>query len=328
MFTPPQWIQMVFQNAINVPSLYESDPDYVSSIHWDQPDNWTRVLKLVSPHELNQTPNQKTLANRGIDMRVQSPGNQSLDMYLNLSTLGHPSSFTVLSSFNGEFETNYKGNIVRCRVIDITGWVQLPPPQIILTLNPNSLKLVTGEEKSIQLQVNSSTDLNSNITLIPKPIENVNVTISPNRLYLAPHEVSTSTVHLKSTVPFEALDYIKAKSISSRDKTLQVDAYVILDVSAVAGNLSYTNNATQKVPLPKAFAYVILENPKPAIDQLKDLLQSSAVSASQMSGLLTAIIGIVTSTGIIGGWLLNKKKKNKNQKEKEKEKYSKRKYLK
>ena len=316
VFSPPQWVQMVFENAINVPSIYESQPDYISSIHWDQPDNWTQVLKLVSPHEPNETPDQKTLVNHAEHLKVEDPGNRSLDMSLELSTVGYPSSFTILSSFNGIFETYYKGNSVRCSVIDISSWAQLPPPKTTLMLIPNSLKLVPGEEKSIQLEVNCSTDLDSNITLSPNPIDNVNITISPNHLYLGPHEISSSTVHLTSTMPFDALDYIRTKSIGSRDKILQIDADDALPITAVAGNLSYTNKAGQLIHLPKAFASITLENPEPLPDQFKDMLQSSAVSASEMSGLLTAIIGIAASSSIIGRRLLNKKKKNKLKKEK------------
>jgi hypothetical protein len=304
-FSPPSWISISFKNTINVFSFYESEPDFVNSFNWDQPDNWTTKLEVVSPHEMIQMPNSTILLNHSVPLNVENQGNNTIDLSLDLSLIGYPNPFTVLSTFTGIFETAYRGMKVECTLRDLTNWVQLPPPKITLSLTPNSIRLSPGEEKSIELQVNSSTSLSTNVTLRSNTIQDLQTVISPIHLYLTPHEISSATIHVRAS------DYYITNSKGSMDNTLEIIGSASLpgNVTEITpgGSTFPENKANASIPLLPAFVAVTVENPKPALDQIRDVFHSSVVTASEMAGLLTTIISIVTSVGLVGGWLFTRR---------------------
>ena len=39
---------------------------------------------------------------------------------------------------------------------DFTRWVAIPPPQLFVSTSPNSIELIPGQKKTIEVRVNSS----------------------------------------------------------------------------------------------------------------------------------------------------------------------------
>ena len=48
---------------------------------------------------------------------------------------------------------------------DFTNWINIPQPEVVMSTTPSSVDFMPGENKTIELQVNSSTDFNSDIQI-------------------------------------------------------------------------------------------------------------------------------------------------------------------
>jgi hypothetical protein len=118
--------------------------DYQHEIRWDNDSGtWTRTLEAWSPNG----------AQRTIDLKNNHTGffeheKEHVTLSLNLNEIGYPSKFKVI--FYAEVE---RGGV---SFADFTRWVAIPPLQMDITTSPASIELRKGEEKTIEVMLNSS----------------------------------------------------------------------------------------------------------------------------------------------------------------------------
>jgi hypothetical protein len=113
-------------------------------IRWDNNSRtWTRTLESWSPRGSQRT----------IDFRDNYTGFFEQDggyvtLSLNLDQIGAPSKYKVL--FYAEVQRD------GISFTDFTTWVPIPQLQMIITTQPNSIEIHKGEEKTIEVKLNSS----------------------------------------------------------------------------------------------------------------------------------------------------------------------------
>jgi hypothetical protein len=157
------WLYFPFQvkpnyTMVNYGMLIDSDfdnrtgfdgIDHKFETRWDNNSRiWTSTLEAWSPNGKN----------RNIDLNNNNNNNNSTSFFendkhyvtlsLNLDLIGSPSKYKVI--FYAEVERD------GVSFTDFTRWVAIPPLQVVITTSPNSIELHKGEERTIEVQVNSS----------------------------------------------------------------------------------------------------------------------------------------------------------------------------
>lgn len=87
-------------------------------------------------------------------------------------------------------------------VKDLTLTLNVLPPDFSIKVAPASLELRRGDQKDIQVQINSSTNLNSKAMLNATPPDPLEVSFLPNSTYVNPLGIGASTLHIN--IPREA----------------------------------------------------------------------------------------------------------------------------
>ena len=131
-----------------------------------------------------------------------------------------------------------KGNA--CGLVDVLGNVgYIPPPKFSVSTFPSPLEIKQGEEKTIELRINSSTlarpvvDLKPDLEQAP---DGVNVSIEPNKIEVPPAGIATSHIKIKVPEKIAASSYIVPIILR-----ISFPATVTLDVNPFIGP---TSNST------------------------------------------------------------------------------------
>ena len=94
---------------------------------------------------------------------------------------------------------------VFCRLVDITNWIIIPPPDFSISIAPNStVNLRPTEQKNIELLIKSNTDLASEAFLnynnsLLGPDNDINLTFSPKRVSILPFSAGSSSLHITAS---------------------------------------------------------------------------------------------------------------------------------
>ena len=83
-------------------------------------------------------------------------GKNYVDLYFNLGVASYPNQYNVVAYASDTFMT--KDSHI-CHLIDVTDVVPIPPPEFAISTSPTSMFLFPGENKTIELQVKSNTNL-------------------------------------------------------------------------------------------------------------------------------------------------------------------------
>lgn len=84
-----------------------------------------------------------------------------------------------------------------CNLIDITDYFPVPPPHFNISTSENSIFLKPGQEKTIELRIESDANFLSTAYLSPTPTNKIETKITPNILSIPPNGISTSLVNIK-----------------------------------------------------------------------------------------------------------------------------------
>ena len=99
-----------------------------------------------------------------------------------------------------------------CRLIDITDWSIIPPPQFTMSTTSNSsIVLRQGEEKDVGLVIKGNTHLPSEASLNEYTKTNdkdLNVSFIPNKVSISPFSSGISTLHIKALDNAKPISYL------------------------------------------------------------------------------------------------------------------------
>ncbi len=142
--------------------------------------NWTRQVQEISAYDTARILNEE-----GNYSALYDTNGHGLPKYLlfsfDLSDANFPKQYKAVF-----YVTDY---LVKdhhfCRLIDMTNWVIIPPPDFSMSASPSSVTLRPGEEKSIKLNIKGNSALESEAALTA--INNYNgddigLNFTPNRI--------------------------------------------------------------------------------------------------------------------------------------------------
>lgn len=166
--------------------------DYFMKIAWNNNTNtWAYILQEWStsqiPRVLDQENNYTDFFDKGENSYVY--------LSLDLNKLSSPQQYIVV------FFVDYVSlNGVPFAISDYSNWVRIPPPEFFMTTIPNEFILRPGENKSIEVQINSSTTVfEPHIILSSNQIDGLEPHFIPNETDIPPRGVATSDLYVKAS---------------------------------------------------------------------------------------------------------------------------------
>jgi hypothetical protein len=183
---PTQYDTVKYGMLIDADFSKESGYDGIDNqfeISWNnQTKTWSKILEEWSPNgsqrTLNVQPNYTGFFEKQKDYVV---------LPVDLASLNYPVKYKVI--FYAEIEDKNK-NIT---ITDFTRWVPIPPLELVMSTSPNSLLLRPGEEKTIELKVNSTKGFEPTVVLsTANQSGNVKANITFDKLRIPTYGVATT----------------------------------------------------------------------------------------------------------------------------------------
>jgi hypothetical protein len=170
--------------------------DYVTSLQWDFFNStWIRSTKDFLGND------SRTLEQYNVDrVSFDNTGNRGkVDLNLDLQRISSSDQYLLIFSvFDATIE---KGNA--CGFVDVTeNAVQIPPPEFVTSTFPAPLEIRQGEEKTVELRINSTArndafvklGVQQNSEQIPAGMD---ITIEPDETNMTADGVATSHINVK-----------------------------------------------------------------------------------------------------------------------------------
>ncbi|HEY7080702.1 MAG TPA: hypothetical protein VH500_13435 [Nitrososphaeraceae archaeon] len=317
-YPAPLWTEVMFTMTIqdvSFPSYGGLHSDYKLSIGWDfQKKHWVRTLDQISLGTSNQsTVLTKQLESEFIPMPNFANSNSNgghIDLNLNLSSIGNPNNYVIFSDALSKFK---RSSSMFCSLIDLTHWVSLPPPRIRLDVFPNSVNLVPGEEKNMEVRANSSASLPSTVSLNAIQKKDLSLTFLPKNLILPSYGASSSTLRIKAS------DNLIEEENGSKDVTIPITGDISFP-EIITGTGINVSSPVEKMITIQSYLHVTVSNPPSWDEKIGNIFHPLTSALTEFGGAITTIAGIMTTLGIFVGWLL-KRKRHKSLHHKNKPKY-------
>jgi hypothetical protein len=298
----PFKVRPIGYSTINYGMLIDSDYnentgqrgiDYQLEIRWNnETKTWTKTLtewaSAVSGRILGRSDNLSSF---------YGEHSYYILLPLDLENIQYPSKFRVIYYAESK---NDAGPLLT----DFTKWINIPPPELQVTTYPQSIELVQGESKTVQLTINSTTGLEPNVMLSSRyqgsdPVLDfsnkqlkipsdgsasipLTVTTSSNTS-VAPH---TITIFTRSSYP--DLDFVKMDMASNNTKLplkIQgedrvVKTNILIDVKAPLPLTDKVGKFWSELGEPITFLYGTLAGISPIIFRIiKKKLENKSIKS-------------------------------------------------
>jgi hypothetical protein len=264
------WEKLVYGMYLDVDSVYEAGIDYIYNIYLNsQNKTWNQEFVELSVPAAKFTNIKSDLGNFS--------GKTYIDFSLDLKALNYPSQYKIFFASGANF-INY--NNTSCKLVDTTNFVSIPPPEFNINSSPNILELRPGEEKYIQLKIQSKTNLDSDITLSSIQLDKLKIKFTTDQINVPPFSTAISNVRVY------ALPNAQPGSFSipiSTDINFPKTTNVIL-----GGKVSFENIITPI--LSKESYYTITILPKLTFSEYLNLVVNSWITP--ISGLWSFLAGV------------------------------------
>lgn len=170
--------------------------DYAALLQWNLPNRtWTRTIEDFLGNDT------RTLIQDNVDRNFfNNTGNKGkVNLSLDLESISSPDQFLLFfSAYDGIIE---RGNA--CGFVDIIeNAIQIPPPQFSVSTFPSPLEIRHGEEKTMELKINSRVRSNALVKFAipynPEQIpDGMTITIEPEETNVTAAGVASSRITVK-----------------------------------------------------------------------------------------------------------------------------------
>lgn len=275
----------IFNYGILIDSDFDEDTgadgiDYQLEIKWDnQTNTWTRSLTEWSSYAIGGRVIEETKNFTGFS----HSGLYYVSLPISLQDILDPAKLRAIYYAESQ---KHGGTLVT----DFTKWVNVPSPEIGLTTSPESVKLRQGASKTIELLINSSSELQPNITLSTRnerlgpllDFSNENFEIPSGGFASIPMTVKTTsetevaphTVPIYANSTFPSLEFVELNSSSSQalqfpfeiqgeDKV--VKSSILIEVEPSATVPDQISEIWNKLGGPLTFLYGVIAGLSPII---------------------------------------------------------------
>ncbi len=190
-----------FEMLIDITSVYDAGQDYLVKVEWNKMNKtWDKTVQSISPstgkNNVIDFGEFKTIEKQTYNTKdLFKSGKNYVDLSVTLDSLSFPDYYSIIffSSNSYYTKTGYF-----CKIIDISDQVQVPPPDISLSLSQNSISLFPNDEKKIEIIMESSTKLNSYVVLSTSKINGIESKFTPNETSIYSSGLANSELSIKA----------------------------------------------------------------------------------------------------------------------------------
>ncbi len=206
----PSWHDITFTMAIAIGSVqHPAVTDYRVILSRNLINNtggweWTSRVVEVSAYD------KERVLEEGNNYRVLPQQDKPYILFsFDLGKINFPQQYNAVFYITDSFVKEHRF----CRLVDITNWVSIPPPEFVMSTTPNSIVLRPGGEKDSELTIKGNTNLPSEAFLTDSNKNNnsenrdVSLSLSPNKVYIPPSSVGTSTLHVNVSANAKPTSY-------------------------------------------------------------------------------------------------------------------------
>jgi hypothetical protein len=297
-FTPikgPYLISENFVTSIDVPSVYDSNLDYLDRLNWANSftynTTWTKTIEEKSYDKQHV----RILDIQSKKENLLNHEENNVILPINLSTIGSPNRYLLIFSTDLAFVKN--GNL--CYLFDMTNQVVVPPPKFSIAPASNSTTIGLWQTKNIEIKVRSFSSLLSHISFSTHSTDLLDVAIQPNEFDVPPSGWATTVLSLKDKGT-------GALNMASVPQTIPIIAnitfpkdvihYVLNSTIPIKGDVQIPNNEDSHFT---SFTITVFNIP----DYFLNFLTS-------LSGPVSVLVPLAGIVGAGLAWFLKRTKQN------------------
>lgn len=176
---------------IDVNSIYDANTDYNINYYWETDYNRTWTIETLETSKVGD----KTLYSKQNPTDIAKKGQNYINFIFDLKTANYPKNYRIFFSaipfFNNENGKN-------CVLMDITNYLSAPPPEFNISATPNNVELRPGEEKTVQLTIQSKTNLDAKALLWTNSTNSIIANLTSKEISILPYNIATSTLKVKA----------------------------------------------------------------------------------------------------------------------------------
>jgi hypothetical protein len=202
---------------LSINSIYHIGVDYLERIFWNTTaNNWTyQVVEIPQFHE-------KILSSISNPKGLYKNGSNHINLDFDLGLADHPSQYQLFFVSGATYfvnstqptENKKTTNSYECGLLDVTNLVAAPPPVFTISFDPSSLEIRPNSwfengEKSIQIKIQSKTDLDSSALFIlpSNRTSGIQTNLTSTTLSLLPEDMSSTTLSVPATIISDIIFY-------------------------------------------------------------------------------------------------------------------------
>ena len=209
---------------------------------------WNKVIESWSPYGKT-----KVLYNITDYKNFYNKGENYVTISFDLDKILKPEKYKVL--FYAEISKD------EIYITDFTRWVAIPPPQLIVSTSPNSIDLIPGEKKTIEVRVNSTAGYEPTVNLFTQNREEIHSFLQYNRLRIPSYGMATTPLTITTSTNSSAGPYtlfIFANTTFPPEELLKTRI----------SNTDYRSSIPIDNILTQSSMLITIKDPQPFIDQL------------------------------------------------------------
>lgn len=263
-----------------------------------QNETWTRTFSQWSSVDSNRTLEQN-YNYLGLLNRAEQEKYVLLDA--DLDAMGTPDKYRVIFYAEEIDGSSWK--------TDFTNWINIPQPEVVMSTTPSSVDFMPGENKTIELQVNSSTDFNSDIQIYTaNQSPDIKVNFMNKELYVPSNSVAATPFQIKVSEDTKPRQYTIPIVINS---SVPVESFIKPNLSEGINNSNIIPSfiTSEKITKQTSLTITVLE-PLNSLDKFLESLK-------KFEFIITLTFGIIA--GHIVPWIFRKVKKKDKEKSREEE---------
>jgi hypothetical protein len=173
--------------------------DYLLRIAWNnETKTWDYKLAEWSSARIERILHQKSNYTEFFD---EGEGNKYVHLSLNLADINFPQQYVVVFFVDYAFDMSNP----RKGISDYSNWVNIPPLKFAISTSPSTITLRPGEEKTIEVQVNSTTPtatsfVTPHVSFATNKIDAIeDASFVPNGLDLPRFGIGTAELHIRAS---------------------------------------------------------------------------------------------------------------------------------
>jgi hypothetical protein len=180
--------------------------DYKVEVSWNnESGTWTRVFE-----EWSSSGQSKTLSKQENITDFFEDGASHVTLSADLDSMLSPNNYRVFFYAEG---INYLQKQFSW-IIDSTGWISIPSPELVFIISPSPIVLTQGGESIAELRINSSSAEELELNINVDDTENrsnsrlIKMSLDPEKLLIPPFGAASTHMRVSTTSGIEDTDYM------------------------------------------------------------------------------------------------------------------------